>query len=222
MKITDVYKKYRINKGLQEHMIRVAAVAKVICEGATVALPTRHIVEGCLVHDLGNLIKAKLDSFPEMFDPEGVAYWQTVKDELVARYGGDVHAATIDMVKDMGLSDDSYQYFIAIGGEATPRVHASDDLGEKIANYSDMRVGVFNVISLTERMDDLRARYLARNMDGFKADEIDVRQSHLEDMERDIFAHSSIKPSDINDESTAAMQAELWDWELSTKTNYAG
>jgi hypothetical protein len=217
MKITEVYKKYRINKGLQEHMIRVGAVAKLICERATVDLPTRHIVDGCLVHDLGNLIKAKLDSFPELFEPEGVDYWRQVKAEMTAQYGENVHEATDAMVKEMGLNDDSYQYFLAIGGEATERVHGSLHLGEKIANYSDMRVGVFNIISLTERMDDLRARYLARNLPGFGSDEIDVRQSFLEDMEADIFAHSTIKPEDITDESTAAIQSELWDWGLATR-----
>lgn len=214
MNITDIYQKYRINKGLQEHMIRVGAVAKLICDNATVELPTEHIVEGCLVHDMGNLIKAKLDAFPELFEPEGTDYWQKVQQELREQYGDDVHGATIDMVKDMGLRDESYKYFIAIGSEATERVHASGELGEKVANYSDMRVGVLGIVSLQERIDDFRQRYAHRDMVGFVNDDIDVRQACLADMETDIFTHSKLKPEDITDASTLAIQAELWSWEL--------
>lgn len=197
-------------------MIRVAAVAKQICDTSTVALDTDAIVSGCLVHDMGNLIKAKMDSFPEFFAPEGAEYWQQVKDEMIATYGSNVHVATIAMVKDLQLDDLSYKYFMAIGSEATERVHQSGNLGEKIATYSDMRVGPFGIVSLNERMNDMRTRYLDRGTDSFKATEIDLRESRLKDMEEEIFAQAKIQPGDVTDESTAAIQAELWDWKLKT------
>lgn len=214
MTITEIYKKYKINKGLQEHMIRVAAVAKMICDASKVDLETENIVEGCLVHDMGNLIKSKMDTFPEFFDPEGVDYWIKVKEEMIEKYDNDVHGATVSMVEDMNLEDKSVFYFRAIGGDDTQRVHAGGTLGEKIATYSDMRIGLHGAVSLKERMDDIRRRYIERNMEGFSSDDIDVREQRLADMEKDIFANSNIQPSDITDKSTEEIQDELWEWEV--------
>lgn len=195
-------------------MIRVAAVAKVICDNSNTKLDTRNIVVGCLVHDMGNLIKSKMDMMPELFGPEGVAYWSKVKEEMIEEYGNDVHVATIRMVTEMNLTKESLFYFSAIGGDDTGRVHSEGTLGEKIATYSDMRIGLHGVISLKERMDDIRHRYIERNMKGFNSDDIDLREERLIDMENDIFKNSSIQPEDITDETTRDIQKALWNWEI--------
>jgi len=214
MLITEIYKKYKINKGLQEHMIRVAAVAKMICDNTDTVLDTKNIVRACLVHDMGNLIKSKMDTHSELFEPEGVEFWSNIQAEMIEQYGNDVHIATIAMVEDMELDEKSTFYFRAIGGEDTQRVHVEGTLGEKIATYSDMRIGLEGVVSLKERMDDIRRRYIARNMEGFSSDAIDVREARLVDMERDIFENLKIRPENITDTSTEKIQKELWGWEI--------
>ncbi len=215
MNITDIYLKYRINKGLREHMIRVAAVAQLICEKSNVELDTRNIVTACLLHDMGNLIKAKMDSMAELYEPEGVAYWIQVQAEMKEQYGADEHIATIAIINEINPGAEARSYALeAIGTENTAKVHAGDSLGAKIATYSDMRVGPFGIISIQERMDDLRARYISRNKPGFSAEDIDERERMLKDIEQVIFANSSISPEEVNDETTKSIQASLLNWEV--------
>lgn len=213
MNIKDIYLKYRVNKGLQEHMIRVAAVAQLICEKSTIKLDTKNIITACLLHDMGNLIKAKMDSLPELYEPEGVAYWTQVQIEMIEKYGSDEHTATIDIINEINPGKEATSYALdAIGTENTARVHASDSLGAKIATYSDMRVGPFGIISIKQRMGDLRDRYLTRNKIGFYASDIDRREQMLEDMEIEIFSHSTIKAEDVSDEATEQIQKNLSAW----------
>lgn len=214
MNINDIYLKYRVNKGLQEHMIRVAAAAQLICDKATVELDTKNIVTACLLHDMGNLIKAKMDSMLGLYEPEGVTYWTQVQAEMRERYGNDEHVATVAMVDEINPGKEATFYFNAIGTENTARVHAGDSLGAKIATYCDMRVGPFGIISLKQRMDDLRERYIPRNRPGFSAKDIDVREQKLLEMEEEIFSHSTIEPGDVTDETTKQIQKNLLAYDI--------
>lgn len=215
MNINDIYLKYRVNKGLREHMIRVAAVAQLICDKSTVEFDSKNIVIACLLHDMGSLIKAKMDSMPELYEPEGVEYWTQVQTEMKEQYGADEHTATVAIVNEINPGEKACFYtFDAIGTENTARVHAADSLGAKIATYSDMRVGPFGIISIKERMDDLRARYISRNKPGFSADDINMRESMLQDIEKEIFSHSTILSEDVSDETTAQIQKDLFVWEI--------
>ena len=214
MQISEIYKKYHIHKGLQEHMVRVAAVAKQICDAGTMPLATEHIVSACLVHDMGNLIKSDFVTFPEFFEPEGTAYWQKQQQEMIDRYGNDHDVASESMVHDMNLNKETLQYFEAFGGPAAERVAQGDNIGEMIAHYSDLRVAPNNVISLKERMDDIRERYRARDLQHFTPDKINERERLTEIMETKIFAVSTITPEDITDESIAPIEAELVHWEV--------
>jgi len=215
MNINDVYLKYKINKGLREHMIRVAAVAQLICDKSTVELDTKNIVTACLLHDMGNLIKAKMDSMPELYEPEGVDHWIRIQAEMIERYGADEHTATIAIVNEISPGEEVLHYvFDAIGTENTARVHANESLGAKIATYSDMRVGPFGIITIEDRMDDLRVRYISRNKPGFSAENIDQREKMLKDIERAIFSKSTIEATDVTDKSTQSLQKDLLNWEV--------
>ena len=66
MNIFNIYAKYKIPPQLQTHQLRVAAVAKTICEHLWPKLSDmRTIISTCLVHDMGNIIKFDLDKFPK-------------------------------------------------------------------------------------------------------------------------------------------------------------
>ena len=80
---------------LQEHMLRVAAVASLVCDNFNEPLPKDDIITACLLHDMGNIIKSDLQYFPEFIKPEGLDYWQKVKDEYIEKYSRDEHKATI-------------------------------------------------------------------------------------------------------------------------------
>ena len=212
MTAREIYDHFQINTGLREHMIRVSAVAKRICDAATIDLDEKAVIEAALVHDLGNLIKAvNMEQNPSLYEPEGIAYWQARKEAVIAQYGSSVDQATKTMAESIGISDETLAVLQAIGNEPTERVAETGTLEEKIANYSDMRVGLHNIISLEERIADLRVRYAHRGQDT-----ITKRAAWLHDIETDIFSQATITPTDITDDSTAEIQTALWNWEIKT------
>lgn len=195
-------------------MIRVASVAKMICDNADVELDTKNIVSASLVHDMGNLIKSDLKVFPDFFQPEGVAHWEGVKADMIAKYGENEHRAAIAMIKEMGVSQEVRFYFEAFGHAAATRVYEGDSLGEKIATYSDMRVGPHGIVSLKERMNDLRKRYTAKNVPGFDPESVNERAQMLREIETEIFNHCRIPTDAINDKTASEVQKRLWEWEI--------
>lgn len=214
MNIIDVYTTYPINKGLQEHQIRVATVAKVICDNATTTVETQHIVDACLLHDMGNLIKSKFHpSWKELYEPEGFEHWKQVRAKMVQQYGDNEDVAAQQIVREIGLHPSSMVYFNAVGVENYGRVCGSGNMGEKIAQYADMRVGPFGIITLSQRFDDIRERYAEQ--DGIE--DINRRQGIMQEVEVEIFANTSIAPDDISDQTTTEIQAQLLDWQLCTK-----
>ena len=102
-RIQDIYDKYQILPILREHQLRVAAVAKMLCLNLKKPVKTEQVVLACLFHDMGNIIKFDLKSFPEFYEPLGVAYWQKVKEDFIIKYGHDEHEANIAISKENRL-----------------------------------------------------------------------------------------------------------------------
>ena len=82
MKISEIYRKYRIPPQLQLHQLRVASIAKYICDNLKVPVDIEEVVSADLLHDMGNIIKFDLSLFPEYLEPEGLEYWQGVKNDF--------------------------------------------------------------------------------------------------------------------------------------------
>ncbi len=62
-KISEIYEEYKIMPNLREHQLRVAAVAAQICDNFNKPLNKKEIITACLLHDMGNIIKFKLELF---------------------------------------------------------------------------------------------------------------------------------------------------------------
>jgi hypothetical protein len=74
--------------------------------------------------------------------------------------------------------------------------------------YCDDRVGPFGVISLEERLEDLRTRY-AHYDNTSQSDARNAFENALRQIEKQIFAKCKIKPEDINDETVKPIIEEL-------------
>jgi 5'-deoxynucleotidase YfbR-like HD superfamily hydrolase len=86
-------------QNLQDHQLRVAAVASIICDSFDFLINKEKIIKVCLLHDMGNIIKFQLDYFPELNKPEGLEYWQNVQKEFIAKYGPNEHNATMKIMR---------------------------------------------------------------------------------------------------------------------------
>ncbi len=206
--IIDVYENYKIPPTLQMHMLRVASVAAMICDHwQGEAVDKNKIVTVCLLHDMGNILKFKFDVFPEMFEPEGVEYWQNIQEEYRTKYGDNEHHATIQIIHELGLAEEigalaDQNHFSLLCEHA-----ASDDILVKIMHHADMRVDPFGIVSYEARMEEGRKRYAGRS--GYD----ELGRQHLVDcgkeIENQIFAKCDIKPEDINDTTAAPYIEEL-------------
>src|SRR3990167_4209416 len=185
---------------LQEHMLRVAAVASLICDNFNEPLPKEDIVTACLLHDMGNIIKSNLQYFPEFLEPEGLEYWQNVKNEYIKKYGNDEELAHKKIIAKLGVSEKVIALVDQISFPLCCSHKDNPDFAVKIVNYADWRVSPYGVVSYDERMDEAKKRYK------FKESEEAERQILIKcgrEMEKQIFSKCKIKPEDINDKTVA-------------------
>ncbi|MBC7981682.1 HD domain-containing protein [Candidatus Parcubacteria bacterium] len=207
--ILDTYSRYKIMPTLQLHQFRVAAVAKRICDSVSKPIDKDGVVWVSLLHDMGNIIKFDLSYFPEFLQPEGLEYWQNVKDEYIQKYGPEEHVATEMICEELGLSDIQKSYLNLVGFSKTKKALAGDLLEQKICCYADMRVGPHGVLTVEDRLADGRKRYEGRKDKAVASEQFEEYASALRELENQIFSQTTILPIDITDQSIEPIIGEL-------------
>ncbi len=197
-KITDIYREYKIMPNLQEHMLRVAAVASMICDHwQGEPIDKRSIVTACLLHDMGNIIKFRFN-LPEDEQNPDIEYWRGVRNEFIEKYGTDEHHATIAIAKELGQSEKVISYIDGVGHDKFGKQIELDDMGIKIVNYADTRVSPKGVVSYQERMDDVLERYRSHpKFIGLEKHTKMVADGYK--IEKQIFSFTNIQPFDIDE-----------------------
>lgn len=213
--IVDIYKQFKIMPQLQLHQFRVAAVAKQICDNFNHQIDEQSVVAACLLHDMGNIIKFDLTVFPDFTEPEGLDYWQSIKEEYLKKYKTqDEHPATLAIAGEIGVSDRVIELIGSVGFTHGPANAASEDYGRKICAYSDMRVGPHGVLSLEDRLIDGALRYTGQKFKpGERQDEFAIA---LRKIESQLFLNAAIKPQDISDKSIEPIIESLKSYEINT------
>ncbi len=193
---------------LQEHQLRVAAVAKTITDNFSGNLDVESIVTACLFHDMGNILKSDLARFPEFVEEKGIEYWQGVKDEFFQKYGPDEHVATHMIAKEIGLNSGATECLNHIGFSNLSINEIGDSFENKICNYSDMRVGPHGIISFEERLVDGHKRYSgSKHMVASEKYEELAQSGRM--IENQIFGQTKIRPEEITDEKIKDLMGEL-------------
>ena len=206
--ISEIYDEYEVGLGTREHMLRVAAVASMICDNFDESLPKDEIITACLLHDMGNIIKSDLNYFPEFIQPQGLDYWQSVKDKYIEKYGDDEHEATIKIMRELNVSQEIIKLVNQVDFSFLCKNFSGNDFRIKIVNYADMRVDPHGVVSYEERQEEARKRYKNRP-------ELYIIQNRDEltacgkGIEKQIFAKCKIKPEDINNATVAPLITDL-------------
>lgn len=209
--ISEIYTEYKIMPSLQMHMLRVAAVASLICDNFEEPLPKEDIITACLLHDMGNIIKSDLMLFPDFREPEGLPYWQGVKDEYVKKYGQNEHKATVLILHELGLGKNFIEIIDHVDFKLSCIIQENDSLIYRIVNYADWRVDPFGVVSYEHRMEEGKRRYENSNRTFGGVDETERLRlvGCGKEIEKQIFAKCKIKPEDITDETVASVIEEL-------------
>ncbi|MDE1868939.1 MAG: hypothetical protein KGH60_03175 [Candidatus Micrarchaeota archaeon] len=211
--IKSIYDRFSVMPNLQEHMFRVAAVGSLICDNWTgPEINSNLIISVLLVHDLGNIVKFRLDT-PESermikdFGGEGTD-WTKVQEDTKKRYGANDHAATRNMVIGLGVSK---RFLQLLDGTAklyhsVDEVLRTDDLELKLCCYPDERVGPYGVISAKQRLDDLINRYKDNKE---KLETYSKIAGTVPEFEQQLFRHIRIRPEQINDETVMPYMQKL-------------
>lgn len=207
MKITEIYTEYKIFPLLQKHMLRVAAVAKMICDNSDLKLDANKIVTTCLLHDMGNIIKADLKYFKDLENE--LSYWESVKGDFIQKYGANEHVATMKIIKEIGVGNGIPELSDANRFSLICKNKDSSDVEIKIIHYADGRVGPYGVLSYQERMEEAGKRYAGRGRSEFEEEERLKLVNCGKEIEDQIFSHCKIKPEDITDEAIAPLIEEL-------------
>jgi hypothetical protein len=198
---------------LQKHQLRVAAVAKIVCDSCSEETDDYEIITACLLHDMGNIIKFDLSFFPEFLEPEGEQYWRAVRTDFLKKYGDNEHEATVMIAKEIGVSERVIVLINAIGFSQIPKAYESNDLSVKIAAYADSRVTPHGVTDLEGRLREGRERYKNHfkkkpKEDSFYEEMIEI----FKKVESQIFENVPIYPEDINDSSVNTELEGLENW----------
>ena len=192
---------------LQEHQLRVAAVAKLICQNFDGHLNRSEVIAACLLHDMGNIIKFDLTKTQELFGSSwDKNYWQAVKREYLAKYGSDEHRASVAIAKELGARSTVVDLVDCVGFLEAKQNAQTKAYENKIIQYSDDRVDPWGVVSLKQRFLDLRRRYDNHKQDTKERDEF---ESSLQEIEAQIFKRCRIKPEDVTNNVIKPFVEEL-------------
>ena len=192
---------------LQLHQVRVAAVAKLVCDRFTKPIGTNDVVLECLFHDMGNIVKFGLAYFPEFVQPEGLEYWESVQADFIKRYSSEQHAVNAAIAHEIGLSAEIIDIMNASGFSRVGNILETGSIELKVCQYADLRVGPHAIVSLEERLTDFSRRYAGKG-GSVHADVLPL----CRELERQIFANASIKPEEINDASAVPIIEKLWEY----------
>lgn len=216
---SEIYEEYRIPPWLQEHQLRVAATAKLIC-GVRQEANEREAVLLGLFHDMGNILKFDLSPQSQLKALVGddAAYWQSVKDDFTTRYGESEYAATAAIAKEIALLDSVVSLLEKMSYSRTDVILEEGPIELQICSYADMRIGPYGVLPLKDRIADLKTRASKRwKPETAKEQEAAFVEnlSRFFAIEKIVFEGAHLQPEDISDASIAPLMEELKKYEVS-------
>lgn len=214
MKIQKIYDKYKIMPNLQEHQLRVTAVASIICDNFQKPIDKKSIISACLLHDIGNIVKSDLQRFPEFLKPKGLKYWERVKSKFIEKYGNDDHLATYKIIEEVGVNQKTIKIVKAFGFSKGDKTYKINDFNIKIAVHSDHRVSPYGITSLKERFTEARKRYVDVPNPKLSAKEFDQLVVVWSKIEKQVFYHCKISPVDINDKNVTPLISKFRNFEI--------
>jgi hypothetical protein len=214
-RLTDIYEQYDIMPGLALHQLRVAAVGAMICDRFDGPIEKESVVRACLFHDMGNIIKSDLKTFPGFLGEKGYDYWSTKKDAFIARYGTNEHDATLRIAGELGMPERVIALIDGVAFSKLEKTRDTPSLEQKIVEYADLRVAPHGILPMHERIEEAGKRYIGRQTDmPVDTARLSALVAAAEEVERQIFSRCSIAPEDINDASAAPVIEKLREYTL--------
>ena len=204
MTTQQIYDQFLIPKNLQEHMLRVAALAEIIGEHwQAEKIDLNSIVQACLLHDIAK---------PLTFDPAKQAQFGASETEIGrltelqamirSTYSANEHEASVKICQKVGCSPAAVEIVDDLEWEYIDRWLVVDKVRSLIAIYCDMRIGPQRILPLVTRINDLKTR----DPDPARLDQISLDGQRLETRLHKII---SLDLNSITEEQIEARWANL-------------
>jgi 5'-deoxynucleotidase YfbR-like HD superfamily hydrolase len=206
-KIVDIYDEYKIRYDIKDHMLKVAAVASLICNSLDEELDKENIILTCLLHDMGNIIKVDFVQYPEFSEPYGEEYWRGVKNEFLKKYGKNEDQATMLIAKELNLSEKFLNLLKNVVVTKLEDNSPEEDIRSKICKYADTRVSPKKVLSVRDRLEEWQKRNTK-----ISKEYMENTYKLFTEIEKEIFSKCKIKPEDITDEAIESIVLSLKDF----------
>lgn len=167
MNAAELYEELDTLPSVREHQARVAAVVLALQRHWRADAP--HVdwedaVAAALVHDLGNIVKARLDTpiGQEILGPvecERLEYWEGVKESTINQYGRDEDTVTRALCEKAGVPERVTTLASHVGFAYGSETVHGEDWTLKVVAYADRVVGPFGVLTFEERLHEAADRY---------------------------------------------------------------
>jgi hypothetical protein len=210
MNVRQVYEKFSTPKNLQEHMLRVAALSKIILNNwVGQKVDKIAIVQTCALHDMAKPIIFDISKQAQYgMPPEDIANLEKLQTFLKSRYGVTEEKAVLEMCKDVGMGKEAARIIENLERQwkSIPRLIKADDINSLVPTYCDMRIGPRGMLPLRARLDDLN------NRGGAVSHDDNVRNGGM--IEQKIKDSVAIDLNSITDEQLNALFPELLNLEI--------
>jgi hypothetical protein len=165
MKISQIYDNYMIPQNLQKHMLRVASLAEILHEHwIGKEIDSQAIIQACVFHDAAkpmNFDLAKQAQFG--MSGSDINRLKELQERLKSKYGSEEHHAIIKICEEIGLSPTAVKLVNNLEWSYIPRLLETNDIESLIPIYCDMRIGPKGILSLNERLSELKERVSAKD-----------------------------------------------------------
>ncbi|MFP4118750.1 MAG: HD domain-containing protein [Candidatus Woesearchaeota archaeon] len=209
-KIDDIYDRFSIPSFLAHHMRTVAAIGRFVCDNLQETLDTDCVVAALLLHDLGNVVKFDLDSplTDKLCSSAEKNQLKRLQTEFRERYGASADEATMSMVAGLDVPQKVTWLLENANWLNIETVRDSASFELKVCAYADYRVSPTGIVSLEERLSDLRRRYQDYpHTDTLPEDEVRKRDAAYYDIEKQLFSRADITPEDITEETIPGFES---------------
>jgi len=141
-------------------MLRTAALANIIIrKWVGVNVDKDSIIKTCAIHDIAKPMNFDLVKQAQFgMSEKDIGKLKQLQKKLKTKYGDDEHRASALIAKDLGCNSNVIKFVNNLEWEYLPRLFKANDLDSLISIYCDMRIGPEGILTLQERLEELKKR----------------------------------------------------------------
>lgn len=156
-------------KNLQEHMLRVAAISKIILHNWTgPELDKKAVTVACATHDIAKPMTFDITKQAQYGASQiDIANLVKLQDFIKNNYGEEEYEAACKMCRDIGVEEKICQMVKNLGWINIPQLLKDKNTEMLVSIYCDMRIGPEGILSLIGRIKDVKGRANYEGSDNF-------------------------------------------------------